>query len=87
VVCAGVAAAGVVLWQVIDDPLLESRRRTSCRRAICQERKDMADEQAVRAALKNYLDVAGANFDATHEIYHEDGSWSSRSRANGSRAC
>jgi SnoaL-like domain len=32
----------------------------------------MADEQAVRAALKTYLDVSGTDLDARHEIYHED---------------
>ena len=32
----------------------------------------MADEQAVRAALKTYLDVPGTDLDARHEIYHED---------------
>lgn len=32
----------------------------------------MADEQAVRAALKTYLDVSGTDLGARHEIYHED---------------
>jgi SnoaL-like domain len=32
----------------------------------------MADLQAVRAALQTYLDGAGTDLDARHEIYHED---------------
>ncbi len=32
----------------------------------------MADEHTVRVALTTYLDVCGTDFDARHEIYHED---------------
>jgi hypothetical protein len=32
----------------------------------------MADEEAVRAALKTYLDVTGTDFEIRHEISHDD---------------